>query len=222
MKAIFFDANGVIYFRESGKRFFQAFLRELGIQMPDAYALKDATDLIHDLALRGQVSNDEYFNAVIGFCGVTKPSLTANGRAALERDHADIQLFGGVKETLLELKTRGFKLGIVTDAAVPKAKKLEWFEANGLKIHWDAYANSMDLGVRKPDRAMYQEALLQAGVSETEAVFVGHDRRELEGAQAVGLLTIAFNYDLEAKADFYLEDFPELLNLPFLQHSDRE
>ncbi|NIS79541.1 MAG: HAD hydrolase-like protein [Anaerolineales bacterium] len=222
MKATFFDANGVLYFRVHGQRFFQAFLQELGLQMPDVHTLKVATAEIHDQALRGQVSNNDYFNAVLRFCGVTNPSLMVHGRAALDRDHGDIQLFGGVKETLVELKTRGFKLGIVTDAAVPKAKKLEWFEANGLNIYWDAYANSMDLGVRKPDRAMYQEALSQAGVFGGETVFVGHDRRELEGAKAVGLMTIAFNYDREARADFYIEDFPELINLPFLQQADIE
>jgi FMN phosphatase YigB (HAD superfamily) len=222
MKAIFFDANGVLYSRVHRQRFIQAFLQELGLQMPDLYSLKAATAEIHDQALRGQVSNDEYFNAVLRFCGVTDPSLMVHGRIALDRDHGDIQLFTGVKETLLELKTRGLILGIVTDAAVPKAKKLEWFKTKGLNIHWDAYANSMDLGVRKPDGAMYQDALSQAGVLRTEAVFVGHDRRELEGAKAVGLMTIAFNYDREAKADFYIDYFPELLNFPFLQQSNFE
>lgn len=190
--------------------------------MPEAEDLNDATAEIHDRALRGQVSNDEYHNAILEFCGVTNPALMVNGRAALDRDHGDITLYVGVRETLLELKSRGFKLGIVTDAAVPKAKKLEWLEARGLKIDWDAYANSMNLGVRKPDRAMYHKALLQAGVSASEAVFVGHDQRELEGARAVGFTTVAFNYDLEAKADFYIKDFPELLSLPFLRQLQKD
>lgn len=222
MKAIFFDANGVLYYRVPGKRNLQAFLEELGLRIPEAEALKDATAEIHDRALRGQVSNEEYHNAILEFCGVTNPALMVNGRAALDRDHGDIELFKGVRETLLNLKRRGFKLGVVTDAAVSKTKKLEWLEARGLKIKWDAYANSMNLGVRKPDRAMYQNALSQAGVSGFEAVFVGHNHRELEGAKAVGLTTVAFNYDLDAKADFYIKDFPELLNLPFLQQVDRE
>ena len=121
MKAIFFDANGVLYSRVHGKRYLKAFLEELGLQIPDAEGLKDATVEIHDRALRGQVNNDEYHNAVLEFCGVTNPSLMVSGRAALDRDHADIKLFEGVRETLLEIKSRGFKLGVVTDAAVPKA-----------------------------------------------------------------------------------------------------
>jgi FMN phosphatase YigB (HAD superfamily) len=177
---------------------------------------------IHDRAMRGQVSIDEYFNRILKYCGVSNPSLWVLGRDSLDRDHGNIKIFRGVKRSLFELKRRGFKLGIITDAAVSKAKKLGWLEAKGLKIYWDAYANSMDLGVRKPDSLMYQEALSQAGVPINKAVFVGHDRRELEGAKAIGLLTIAYNYDLEAKADFYIEGFSELLNLPFLQQADKK
>jgi FMN phosphatase YigB (HAD superfamily) len=222
MKAIFFDANGVLYFRAARKRHLQAFLAQHGLRMPDTNDLEHATAEIHDRALRGQVSNDEYFNTILRFCGVRSPSLMVIGRASLDRDHGDIKLFRGVKQSLLELKSRGFKLGIITDAAVSKAEKLEWLKARGIQIQWDAYANSMDLGVRKPDSIMYEEALSQAGVPARKAVFVGHDRRELDGARAAGLLTIAFNYDPDAKADFYIEDFPELLNFPFLQQADGE
>ena len=53
------------------------------------------------------------------------------------------------------------------------------------------------------------------GTSERTA-FVGHKASELEGARAVGMKTIAFNYENSAKADFYIRRFSDLLKLPVI------
>jgi FMN phosphatase YigB (HAD superfamily) len=55
------------------------------------------------------------------------------------------------------------------------------------------------------------------GVNSSQAVFVGHKSSELEGARQVGMKTIAFNYDDTAKADFYIENFSDLINLPIIK-----
>ena len=71
--------------------------------------------------------------------------------------------------------------------------------------------------IRKPDPEIYQAALRQLGVNASEAVFVGHEAKELDGAKLVGMQTIAFNYEEAARADFYLKTFPDLLKVPILQ-----
>jgi hypothetical protein len=42
---------------------------------------------------------------------------------------------------------------------------------------------------------------------------VGHDVEELAGAAAVGMPTIAFNFDADAQANVYLARFEELLDV---------
>jgi len=64
---------------------------------------------------------------------------------------------------------------------------------------------------------MYEEALNQTGLKPAEAVFVGHKTHELDGARAVGLKTIAFNYDADAQADVFIEDFRDLLSVSLLE-----
>ena len=64
---------------------------------------------------------------------------------------------------------------------------------------------------------MYEKAISQTGVRVNEAVFVGHKKSELDGAKAVGLKTIAFNYDKDAVADFYIDHFSDLLLLKILE-----
>ena len=72
----------------------------------------------------------------------------------------------------------------------------------------------MDMGVRKPDPKPYHAALSQLGLTSEQAVFVGHRASELAGARAVGMKTIAFNYDKDASADYYIENFADLLKTP--------
>jgi len=141
--------------------------------------------------------------------------LIEQGLTALQNDQANVALFDGVTETITTLKSLKIKVGIITDAAVTKLCKLNWIRSCGLRIVWDAYANSMNLGTRKPDPCMYQTALQQARITHLDSVFVGHAPHELQGARMVGLTTVAFNPDPGAEADYFIESFSDLLTLPF-------
>ena len=46
-----------------------------------------------------------------------------------------------------------------------------------------------------------------------KVAFVGHDRLELSGASAVGMPTIAFNFDPDAQADVHISRFEELVEV---------
>ena len=219
MKAIFFDANGVIYYRCEQNRYLKDFLLKNKLALPSGDMLSAQTEKIHDAALKGQVPQEDYWNAILEACGVKDLSLLKKGRAAIKKDHKNIVLFPMVKVTLDSLKERGFLVGIVTDAGVSKSTKLAWFKKQGLDIAWDAYANSMDLKTRKPDLYMFEAALEEAGVTADETVFVGHDARELNGARRAGLRTIAFNYDPDVEADYFVDKFEDLLTLPFLSQA---
>ena len=219
MKAIFFDANGVIYYRHEQNRYLMEFLLKNNLALLSGGMLSAQTEKFHDAALKGQIPQEDYWNAILEACGVKDLSLLKKGRVAIKKDHKNIVLFPMVKVTLDSLKERGFLVGIVTDAGVSKSTKLAWFKKQGLDIVWDAYANSMDLKTRKPDLYMFEAALEEAGVTADNTVFVGHDARELNGARRAGLRTIAFNYDPDVEADYFVDKFEDLLTLPFLSQA---
>ena len=104
-------------------------------------------------------------------------------------------------------------MGIVTDTANSISTKLRWFEKGGFGNVWDSIISSVEFGTRKPDAILYQAVLRQLNVSADQAVFVGHKSSELAGAQAVGMHTVAFNFDADAKADITIEHFSELANI---------
>lgn len=213
-RAFLFDAGDILYFRPHRYRKFKAFLNELALRFEDNHS--EERQSLMQLAYQGQMELDQYREAVLRLYGVTKPLDIERGKRILEEEDNDICFFEGVKETLLALKEKGYLLGVVTDTASPLWIKLAWFERGGFGEVWDAVISSKELGVRKPNAKMYLAALQQLGLKAEQAVFIGHKASELDGARAVGLKTIAFNYDESAEADYFIKQFSNLLNLPFI------
>jgi FMN phosphatase YigB (HAD superfamily) len=64
---------------------------------------------------------------------------------------------------------------------------------------------------------MFTFALEDAGVKKEEAMFVGHESREINAAKCAGLQTIGFNYESDVVADYYIDKFEDLLILSLLR-----
>jgi putative hydrolase of the HAD superfamily len=212
VRAFIFDAGDILYFRPERGAKFVAFLKELGLEInPDHVQQKKA---IEYRAYRGEIDHDEYRESIVRMYDITQPDLVERGKKALIDDDANVAFFDGVPDTLRALKEKGYLLGIITDTANSISSKLSWFERGGFGHVWDSIVSSMDLGVRKPDPKIYQASLQQLGLSASEAAFVGHRTSELSGARAVGMHTIAFNYDKDASADYFIDNFADLLKVP--------
>jgi putative hydrolase of the HAD superfamily len=210
--AILFDAGDVLYYRPGRGKKLAGFLYELGLD-PGGVS-SDQKFKIKEQALIGRMSQDEYREAHIRLYGITQPEIIERGKNAIEQEDNDIHFFDGVRETLAELKNRGFLLAIVTDTAFPVSVKLGWLEQGGFGSVWDAVISSNEIGIHKPDPEIYWTALRQLGVLPGQAAFVGHMGSELDGAKATGLTTIAFNYGDSVQADFYTQNFSDLLSVP--------
>jgi HAD superfamily hydrolase (TIGR01509 family) len=219
MQAVFFDADGVLYYRQHRRQHLRSFLQQHHLPLPDQEALWQTTREIYIQASCGAIEQEALYLAVLEAChvNITDSALRSAGCQALTADDAAITLFEGVAETLPALKARGFRLGVITDTAAPTPEKLRWLREQGLDIAWDAFASSRDIGIRKPDPRIYEAALKQCAVKPNQAAFVGHSARELAGARAVGLVTVAFNADPDAKADYFISRFADLLELSILR-----
>jgi putative hydrolase of the HAD superfamily len=214
VRAILFDAGDILYYRpERGFRFGE-FLQDLGLEANKRQTIEK--EALVQQAYQGEISQDQYREAVLRMYGVSRPDSIERGMHILAQEDDEICFFDGVRQTLLELKQRGFLLGIITDTANPVSVKLSWFAQGGFEHVWDSIISSHEIGVRKPDPKIYAAALQQLGVTAKQVVFVGHKSSELAGAQAVGIRTVAFNYEKNAQADFYIQQFPELLKLPVI------
>jgi putative hydrolase of the HAD superfamily len=216
VKAIFFDAGDILYYRPQRDQHLNEFLA--GRKTNPAPDFEVERKRIKDLAFSGQMKRHDYYRELIKLYGIVDPQEIEEGIRAISRDDNTVAIVEGVPETINALKQKGYLLGIITDTAMPFSRKLNWFDEHGFGRVWDVVISSKEMGVRKPAPSMYEEALSQTGVKPSEAVFVGHKTHELDGARAVGMKTVAFNYDADARADVYIEKFCNLLDISLFEH----
>ncbi len=216
IRAIFFDAGDILYFRPKKFELFRNYLQSLSLD--PSKDLGDEGEILKSNAFEGQISREQYLVELLNLYGVTDADTIREGVAILENEDNLVTVFPGVRDTLHSLKNEGYLLGIITDTAVPISRKLNWFENGGFGEVWDCFISSKELGLQKPDPKIYQAALNQAGVKPENALFVGHDKDEIEGAQRVGWTTVAFNYKNDVVADYYITDFTDLLKVPVLHY----
>jgi putative hydrolase of the HAD superfamily len=131
-------------------------------------------------------------------------------------------------QALENLRARGLKLGLVSNAHFLPALLLEDFERLGLAQYMDAIVTSSQLGVRKPHPAIFEHVLAELEISPAEAVFVGDKMREdVVGPKELGMravLTHQFRQEAfdgsAAEPDFVIGSLPELL--PYIDRLLRE
>jgi len=218
VKGIFFDAAGVFYRRtESTEQIILQALMEKGI--PDTVSPQDRQRMreLRSQANTGRVGPDEYWDQVLLMHGLTSEEERKALLARIDKNADNVVAFPGGREALAGLKDRGFFLGIITDTMYPFERKMHWLEKVGVAEFIDRVTCSSVLGFHKPEPAIYLDALRQANLTPGEAVFVGHDANELEGARRAGMATIAVNYDPDATAGYYAQSLVDLLNVPILQ-----
>ena len=215
VKAIFFDAGDILYTRPHKDQHLRAFLDSHQLEFPKNF--DDERKRLKALAFTGKLPRHGYYEQLIRFFGISNPDLVSEGVEAMQADDNNVEIICGAPETILELKEKGYMLGIITDTAMAFSIKLNWFDQHGFGRVWDSVISSKEVGARKPDPEMYQRALTQVGVDPCEAVFVGHKKAEIDGAHEIGMKTIALNYDPDTLADAYINDIREIPKVSCLQ-----
>jgi putative hydrolase of the HAD superfamily len=113
----------------------------------------------------------------------------------LEAEHAawtPARQLGSTTLALLDsLRTRGLRLGIVSNAFDPGWLLRRDLEEMGVVERLDVIVFSSEVGKRKPDPSIFRAALKPLGVSPEETLFVG-DRlyEDVRGAGELGMTTV--------------------------------
>jgi HAD superfamily hydrolase (TIGR01509 family) len=97
-----------------------------------------------------------------------------------------IELHDDALPTVRALRERGDATVLVSNCG-PDTRLL--VERLGLEAEFDALILSFEVGVRKPDPAIYEEALSAVGARPSDALFVDDQVDYCDGARAVGIET---------------------------------
>ncbi|MBI3840186.1 MAG: HAD family hydrolase [Planctomycetia bacterium] len=136
--------------------------------------------------------------------------LEASSRIQRENFELNARPLPGVVKTIGRLAELGLHLVAFGDSPYPAARLSERLERLGLGNRFRTVLSSFDLEAAQPSARCYQSALDALGLSAQDAAYVGHDAAHLAGAKAVGMRTVAFNFERHARADFYLARFEDL------------
>jgi putative hydrolase of the HAD superfamily len=159
-----------------------------------------------------------FFESVLTAAGVTMTPEARRALAGIEEYQRTMNLWEHVPEfvapTLVELRRRGYKLVVVSNAngTIRRA-----FQRIGLFGLVDVIVDSSEEGFEKPDRRLFDVALGLAGAQHSRALHVGDIYHvDVAGARAAGLTPVLVDEaDLYADADCHrirsIADLPALL-----------
>ena len=100
--------------------------------------------------------------------------------------------FPETRDVLRRLVESGYRLALISNTTMSTEVHLrEVLRAAGLESFFAAVLTSHDVGVRKPDPAIYERALALLGCCADEAAMVGNDLdQDISGAAALGMTTV--------------------------------
>lgn len=143
--------------------------------------------------------------------------ILSEGIVAYRRVKAGhISTYPRVHFTLIKLKEKGLKLGIVSDAP----KKQAWLRLAEMNLSdfFDVVIALEDTGELKPSELPFKQALKMLGLKPEEILFVGDNPgRDIAGAKKVGMKTALAKYgqvvEGKEKADFELDSISGILSI---------
>ncbi len=114
----------------------------------------------------------------------------------------DYVIYPETMDVLSSLRSRGYRLGIVSNTAMPPGIIDKYLAVSGIMRHIDFRVLSSEVGWRKPHRRIYEEALRLTDLRPDQVAFVG-DRvlEDTVGPSAMGMRPILIRRDLSFAAD---------------------
>jgi putative hydrolase of the HAD superfamily len=199
-RAVFFDAGGTLIYLD--RRFLVERLAGHGLVVDEAgFAAADRAATRHavELMRTGRAGDDAsrwraYGRRLLTELGCGPLVMAQIGSAIRARHEAGLlwsYVEPGTIETLEQMRARGYRLAIVSNA---DGRVASFLARAGLADVFDAIIDSGEVGVEKPDPGIFRIACERVGVEPHEAVHIG-DILEIDvvGARAAGVTPILFD-----------------------------
>ncbi|WP_435180111.1 HAD family hydrolase [Halorussus sp. AFM4] len=228
-RAVFWDIGGVVLDPDSVREAHEQFVRRVVAEQAPETAVEAEIELA-DAVETWRTAVGEYFRARDGTefrsartayhraveAVVGEPIPEAEWRPLFEDATAGtLRPEPGAVETVERLAETDRHVGVVSD--VDTEEGLRILSEFGVRDRFDSITTSEMVGRTKPDAAMFETALEEAGLSSdaaAEAVMIG-DRydHDMAGAKEVGLTTVAYGAAAGPAVDYRVEDLREVLDV---------
>lgn len=128
--------------------------------------------------------------------------------------------YPGVPETIDTLRKRRLRLAVVSNKNVALCREV--LSVLGMDGYFEEIVGADSLPFRKPSPEPVLKLLSDFGVGKDEAIIVGDSINDIAAGRGAGIVTIGCTYGYGdpaelADADYHVDSFQELLELPILQ-----
>jgi epoxide hydrolase-like predicted phosphatase len=192
LRAVVFDFGGTLFYEEPAEHIMRDLQRILRRDEIPYYQ-----DVYKFLGLRFDNVCEASLEAVAYYYASLEGRGRVNLRRARELEEVlsrvlseHLKPIDGTKEVIKELKERGYKIAIISNASSQRAVE-HAIEREGLADLVDAVVTSRLVGVRKPDPRIFLYTLGLIEIRPSEAVFVGdREYEDVCGAKGVGMKAV--------------------------------
>jgi len=219
MKAMLFDLDNTLMDFMSMKKTASDAAVEALIQNGLKMSKEEAMEKLYELYWEHGIENQQILQTFLEkHHGNAEPRMLAAAIVAYRKAKATmVKTYPGVKDTLRQLKQRGLKLAIVSDA--PRLQVWTRLTELDIQHYFDVVVTHDDTGHHKPSPAPFEMALEALNVAPEEVMHVGDwPDRDIKGAKALGMKTALAKYGLTKEvtieADYTLNAINELLLIP--------
>lgn len=183
IKAVIFDVGGVLH--ESDTAVSDDLQQELGLTEEQTREIWK--DQIYRMGI-GQLDEANFWKELSAKYGIRE--VTADERLLSRAFERELKQNKQVLDVAAQLKEAGLKLAILSDT---NALHAEVLEAAG---SYETFAHrflSYEVGIRKPDPRIFQEALKVLEVKPEESIFIDDNAKNVAAAEALGINGIKFD-----------------------------
>ncbi len=214
-RGVLFDMCNIFYDDTVWRRWLLRLLGQIGLHTNyrSFFHLWDC-DCLGDVYV-GRKAFCEAFESFLRSVGMSAGQIEEVQAASRTHRRAmedSLRAFPGVKSTIAKLADSGMVLGAVCNSELTGRELRGRIERFGMGSRFAAVVSSIDARAAMPLPDCYLAALREMRLPAEEVAFVGHDASQLGGAAAVGMSTVALNFDEGAHADIYLNRMEELVD----------
>jgi putative hydrolase of the HAD superfamily len=185
VKAVLFDLWGTLIYNAPEHIDYPGIAVSLGVPAPNLFKAWRKYNMD---ALTGKVkSSEERATLVLTDLGLPLSGVPLLVNMEIKGRSTNINFYPGVPEMLATLRAKGFKTALISNSNYLTRNVVKEVE---LDKKLDELILSFEVGMVKPDEAIYRLVLTKLGLTAQECLYVGDGSdNEMQGAIAVGLPT---------------------------------
>jgi putative hydrolase of the HAD superfamily len=189
IKGILFDLDGTLFDRDASIR---TLVKEQHARFRldlEGVLLDNFVTRFVELDAHGYLDKASVYSSIVSEFNLRDEMQESLVADFWSKYHLHARSFPEAEKALIELRSLGFKLGIVTNGKVINQERV--IDKLGIAKYFDTIIISEREGIRKPNREIYERALFNLALSPKDSIHVGdHPINDIEGAINAGLIAV--------------------------------